>query len=110
MAKDDRIARFVYATSPNTYQTARYCDWIRPYLEYQKSEVEKANSYAYFKNKHDAILKSLEYLEKFDERCVEFAKEELERYEQASQTEEFKEVAQDWLTYQHPEVIKHFPP
>lgn len=59
MAKDDDIARFVYKTAPPTYQISRYSDWIRTYLENQKHEVEKANSYAYFKNKHDAILKSL---------------------------------------------------
>lgn len=59
MAKDELIARFVYNTAPPTYQNSRYSDWIRPYLEYQKQEVERANSYAYFKNKHDAILKSL---------------------------------------------------
>lgn len=33
MAKDDDIARFVYRSAPATYQTARYSDWIRPYLE-----------------------------------------------------------------------------
>lgn len=39
-----------------------------------------------------------------------YAKEEQERYEQASTTEEFKQVAEDWLAYHNPEVIKHFPP
>jgi hypothetical protein len=62
MAKDEKVARYVYSQAPPTYNCARYTDWIRPYLEYQKAEVERTNSYAYFKAKHDAILKSLEYL------------------------------------------------
>lgn len=33
MAKDDVIARFVYNAAPPTYQSARFTDWIRPYLE-----------------------------------------------------------------------------
>ncbi len=80
MAKDEIIARFVYQAAPPTYQAARYSDWIRPYLEFQKQEVERANSYAYFKNKHDAILQSLHYLEKFEERCKIFKQEERESY------------------------------
>jgi transposase len=83
MAKDDVIARFVFHAAPHCYQISRYSDWIRPYLEYQKSEVERANSYAYFKNKHDAILKSMTYLEKFEEKVVKFREEEKEAYERA---------------------------
>jgi hypothetical protein len=68
MAKDEDIARYVYNAAPPTYQCSRYSDWIRPYLEYQKSEVERAGSYSYFKGKHDAILKSLNYLERFENK------------------------------------------
>jgi hypothetical protein len=59
MAKDELVARHVYFSAPPTYLCARYTDWIRPYLEYQKADVERANSYSYFKSKHDAILKAL---------------------------------------------------
>ena len=81
MAKDEQIARFVYESAPPTYQSARYSDWIRPYLESQRAEVERANSYAYFKAKHEAIIKSLEYLGKFEDKCAVYREEEKERYE-----------------------------
>ena len=47
MAKDETIARFIYKTGPHSYQYARYSDWFRSYLEGQKSEMEKSNSYTY---------------------------------------------------------------
>ena len=69
MSKDEAIARFVYKTAPPTYQSARFTDWIRPYLENQRGETEKAGSYnSYFKNKLESILKSLIYLERFEEK------------------------------------------
>ena len=36
MAKDEDIARYVYTSAPPTYTNARYTDWIRPYLVYQR--------------------------------------------------------------------------
>jgi hypothetical protein len=77
MAKDDDIARFVYFSAPPTYQTSRYSDWIRPYLESQRNDIERSNSYSYFKSKHDTIIASLSLLEKFEEKCKQFAEEEL---------------------------------
>ena len=41
MSKDIEIARFIYYTAPPSYQYARYSDWIKPYLEGQKSEQER---------------------------------------------------------------------
>ena len=76
MAKDDVIAKFVSQSAPYNYSLSRYSDWIRPYLEFQKTEVERSNSYSYFKNKHDAILKSISYLEKFEEKITIFKEEE----------------------------------
>ena len=69
MAKDDDIARFVYRSAPASYQTARYSDWIRPYLESQKGDIERTVAHSYFKNKYDSIVKSLQLLDKYDERC-----------------------------------------
>lgn len=76
MAKDDDIARFVYYSAPPTYQTARYTDWIRPYLEGQKNDIERSNSYSYFKQKHDTIIASLALLEKFEEKAKKFQEDE----------------------------------
>ena len=72
MAKDDDIARFVFKQPPPTYQMARYTDWIRPYLESQKADIERSNSYSYFKSKHDTILASLKLLTQFDEKAAVF--------------------------------------
>ena len=112
MAKDEKIARYVYSQAAPTYQGARYTDWIRPYLEYQKTEVERTNSYAYFKAKHDAILKALDYLHLFEERWVSIYKqEEIEALDKAKEDETFTtDVQKDYLAYQHEEVIPHFPP
>ena len=112
MAKDEEVARYVYNQAPPTYQGARYTDWIRPYLEYQKAEVERTNSYAYFKNKHDAILKALDHLKTFEDKWVsQYRQEECEGLERAKQDPTFVEdVQKDWLAYNHDEVIPHFPP
>lgn len=112
MAKDEDVARYVYSASPPTYQVARYSDWIRPYLEYQKAEVERTNSYAYFKSKHDAIVKSLDYCTRFEKAYQEpFFEAERARYLQACQDPAFKEeVLKDWMGYTHEDVHEQFPP
>jgi hypothetical protein len=76
MAKDDDIARFVYFSAPPTYQHAHYSDWIRNYLEVQKSEIDRSSSYSYFKNKLENILKCLILLVKYEEKVEVFKKEE----------------------------------
>ena len=87
MAKDETIARFIFKSAPPTYQCARYSDWFRPYLEYQKSEVERTNAYSYFKNKHDALVKSLDYLDRFEKKFLPIFKEE--------EDQKFFEIEQD---------------
>lgn len=57
-------------------------------------------------------MKSLTYLEKYEEKCLGFAAEERAQYEKAKQEEgkEFAEIEKDWLAYQNPDVIDHYPP
>lgn len=112
MAKDELIARYVYRQAPPTYQGARYTDWIRPYLEYQRSEVERTNSYAYFKAKHESILKAIEYLTLFEDSWVSiFKEEECKLLEKAKEDPAFAEdVMKDWMAFTNSEVISHFPP
>jgi hypothetical protein len=81
MSKDEDIARFVYNTSPVTYQTARFTDWFRPYLESQLVDSQKSYNYSgFFKNKYDNIVKALGYLAKFEEKTQQFRAEELAGY------------------------------
>jgi hypothetical protein len=47
MAKDDYINQYIYNMAPPNYQYARYTDWIKGYLEGQRSELAKNASYAY---------------------------------------------------------------
>jgi hypothetical protein len=112
MAKDEDIARFIYRSAPPTYQMARYTDWIRPYLLYQRSEAERTSSYTYYKTKYENILKSIKYLDTFEDKFVaKFHQEELEALEKAEQTEVFtQDVQKDWMAYKHSEVTPHFPP
>jgi hypothetical protein len=112
MAKDEDIARFIYRSAPPTYQMARYTDWIRPYLLYQRSEAERTSSYTYYKTKYENILKSIKYLDTFEDNFVaKFHQEELEALEKAEQTEVFtQDVQKDWMAYKHSEVTPHFPP
>ena len=49
--------------------------------------MERSNSYAYFKAKHEAIIKSLEYLGKFEEKCASYREEEKEQYEKVKEEE-----------------------
>lgn len=84
MAKDEDIARFIYTSAPPTYQSARYTDWIRPYLIYQRQEAERTSSYTYFKGKYENILKSIKYLDTFEDQFVaKFHEEELAALEKA---------------------------
>jgi hypothetical protein len=77
MSKDDEIARFVYNTAPVTYQTSRFSDWFRPYLESQLMESQKSFSYSgYYKNKYENVTKALTYLTKFEEKTREYIAEE----------------------------------
>ena len=77
MAKDDAIAKFVYNTVPPTYQSARFIDWIKPYLEIQRQETERSNSYnSYFKAKYQSILQSLIFWEKFQDKVKIYQEEE----------------------------------
>jgi hypothetical protein len=69
MAKDDDISRFVYNTTPPTYQYARFTDWFRVYLENQHTDTERSANYnSFFKNKFISIVKSLTYLTKVEEK------------------------------------------
>lgn len=113
MSKDDIIARFVYNTPPHTYQFARFTDWFRIYLENQKQETERSTSYnAYFKNKFDSVVKALTYLDRVEVKYNLFKEEERLAYERTKNEEgkDFEEVEKDWLAYQNPDVIEHFPP
>jgi hypothetical protein len=112
MAKDQEIARFVYNAAPPTYFSARYSDWFRPYLEYQRADVERTNMYAYNKAKYDNILKSLQYLDLYEQRWVAlFKQEEALQLEEAKKDNYFTEdVQRDWLAFNHKEVIEHYPP
>ena len=110
MAKDDQIARFVFKSAPATYQGARYTDWIRPYLENQRAEIERNKSFTFYKNKHEAVIKSLIMFERYEERCEKFKKEEDDQLEQAKAAGISQDLNDDWLELQGDEVIKHFPP
>ncbi len=89
MSKDEEIARYIYSQAPNTYQVARFTDWIRVYLEYQKSDIEKS-SYVYVKDKYAAVLKCIKYLEMYEEKFQSlFKKEELEAVQKADQDPSF---------------------
>ncbi len=101
MAKDEDIARFVYNSQGPTYQFARYSDWFRGYLLYHKEEIEKSNIPTYFKEKYDKVVKSIKYLEKYEETCQKIDKEN---------REEFKDFHYEPKpTERNPEVIEHYP-
>lgn len=113
MSKDDVIARFVYNTTPPTYQSARFTDWMLPYLASQRAETEKSGSYtSYFKHKYESVLKALIYFKKFEIKAEEFQKEQQEAYElqKLQHPEEFEDIEKNWLAYRNKDVIAHFPP
>ena len=72
MVKDEKIAMYLYKLLPHTYQYSRYSDWIIPYLDGQKNELERTNSYQYMKQKYEAVLKSLALMEKLQSKFAEF--------------------------------------
>ncbi len=54
--KDQAIAEYLYNTQPYSFQTTRYSDWFKEYIEAQKEENEKnaANGYSYYKQRAEA--------------------------------------------------------
>jgi len=63
MNKDDAINLYLYKMTPYNYQSARFTDWIRSFLENQRAELEKNNQYNYMKQKYETIMKSLKIME-----------------------------------------------
>jgi hypothetical protein len=66
MTSDSAIARYVYNSPAPTYQNAHYSDWFRSYLQMQKADIERTNSFAYNRQKYDDITFALEMLNAFD--------------------------------------------
>jgi hypothetical protein len=79
---------------------------------YQKADVERSASFAYFKNKHDTILKCLVHMKTYEEKFVtKFREEEKEALAMACKDPTFiEDVQKDYLAYNHNEVEEHFPP
>lgn len=65
--KDATIAKYVYNMQPFSFQTTRYCDWFKDYIEIQKDENEKnaANGYSYYKQRAEAAAKCYQVFTKF---------------------------------------------
>ena len=112
MSKDIEIARFIYYTGPPTYQYARYCDWIKPYLEGQKSEQERNQQYLSFsKQKYDTIIKGLHLYTKFEETAALFNVEDKDNFEKdKAEGIRFQGLTTNWLAYSNEDVLNHYPP
>ena len=93
---------------PYNYQMSRFTDWIRSFLESQKSELEKNNQYAYMKQKYDIVVKGLKNLDEVEAKWNAVHVKEREEYEVA--VEKDPTIKDDFLAYQNEDVIKYFPP
>ena len=89
---------------------ARYPDWIRPYLENQKADIERSNSYTYFKAKHDTILESLKLFEQFEEKCRKFLLEDEEKFKKVKAEGGYAGSEENWLVDKNGDVLEHYPP
>ena len=93
---------------PPSYQFAKYTDWIKPYLLSQKADMERTNSYHYYRQRYDTILKSLTLIDEFEKQAPKFHEENKVAYlarHPAPPTE-----LEDWLCHTNDEVLPHYPP
>mmetsp|Transcript_23121 Transcript_23121/g.22555 ORF Transcript_23121/g.22555 Transcript_23121/m.22555 type:complete len:118 (+) Transcript_23121:2615-2968(+) len=113
MVNDDMIAEYIYAQGPPSFQTVRYTDWIKPYLDQQKEETEKNATYSYMKNKFDCILEALKL---YDQLEANFLTRKREEEKQAADllgtTDAYANLDrnEDWFAYNHTDVLPHYPP
>ena len=66
LAKDEAIAEYFAALPAPNYLTARYTDWIRPYLEKQLRDAQKWNQGSGTQEKQDKIVKVTSLFEKYE--------------------------------------------
>ena len=97
MAKDDKIARFVYRAAPNTYANTRFSDWIRPYLETKRNDTEKNATYAYMKSKYETIIMSLKFLTMYEQKCDQYRLEDQAQLQKLRAEGGFAGLEEDWL-------------
>lgn len=84
MKKDKVIARYIYHLPPPTYQSARFTDWFRPYLEEQLNDPSRASasSNQYFKHKYELLNKAIAHLDALQPVFDVFEMEQKQKLEQ----------------------------
>lgn len=84
------LSEFMFNLDPLTYESARFTDWIRPYLQ---KELEKASrvisAYSAHNKKEKSIKKCFSCLEKYEQKLKNY-----NRKLQGLEPEEEKEVAE----------------
>jgi len=115
MAKDRDVAAFVWNLPPYNYQSARFTDWFRPYLQEQLAEQTRmaVGTSPHFKNKIDLLNKAVAHLDALEPLFKELEDKQMERMAKClaeGGSGEFTDVAEHWIGASSKEVIKHFPP
>jgi hypothetical protein len=115
MAKDQDVAKFVWNLPPYNYQSARFIDWFRPYLQEQIAEQNRMTTGigTYYKAKMDMLNKAMAHLEALEPLFKELEGQQMERMAKCMAdggSGEFKDIAEHWIGATCKEVIRHFPP
>lgn len=113
MSLDEDVTRYLYNLQPLDYATARFTDWLKPYLEQQLVEQRRISS-AHYRGKLDDINEALANLEKLQPLFDKLLKEQMDRMKKALEDKkEYSNMADmKWpaLSDTTGEIIPHFPP
>lgn len=113
---DEDVTRYLFNLQPVDYATARFTDWIKPYLLQQQADHSK-NQYqktSYMTSKLEDINEALANLEKRQPLFDKLLEEQMTRMKKAiADKNEYSNMADmKWPALANPtgEVIQHFPP
>ena len=99
MATDDDVARLMMNTMPPCYTYARFCDWIKVYLDQQLEEIQRSNLGSYYEQKEKKVRAALENWALFEAKQTKFEAEEAAKQQDSRVSEAERAVG----------VIEHFP-
>lgn len=113
MRKDETIAKFVFHLPPCTYQSARFTDWIKPYLDEQLADPAR-NSAAtnnYIRGKFALLEKAAAHYEALEPLLAKYEGEQHAKLESSlAGGEHFSDLSEHWAGTDSAEVIRSYPP
>ena len=113
MRKKETIARFVYHLPPCTYQSARFTDWVKPYIDEQLADPARqtAATNNYIRGKFALLEKAAAHYEALEPLLQKYEEEQRVQLEASlAGGEHFSDLSEHWVGATSAEVIRSYPP